>query len=653
MIKSGLLRSVAAVGTVLALSLLLLALSARDGSAQTFNPSGIFSLSSGAANTPATFTTSFNLPPQDLNFARNVSFIPPEWGVASASDLAIGTQVGTLSSQATLGILGAACAQILPVQFDLLNGSVNTADTISPLPAGQSNRLQPLKDDADSNGIPDGADKYPDYLNTLFPGITPKARMVGITIIKSAQNLPVVLNFVIFEPGTQLPPTNLIPDPLTFDPRLGFPSVTVLQDPSEPASPSAVTDFCAPLTANTDTFDNVRTNPGPGTYTFATFSRSQRDADGDGFENALDTCPFDPNNENPKEPTSPNPDKDGIDSACDNTSVFTPDPLFNNPLPWSANSPCRFGAGDDLLGGDCDGDFFLNRGDNCPQHHNPTQADGDNDGIGDECDTNPGTPDGAFIEVGLCRSVTIPGNGSSTEIACPNFQPFGNAPLPTGDGGGGGTGGTGGTGSTGGTGDGGGGTGGGTAVGGATIGVLTEEQVAAAKKTTAEAIFAELDKTLSIGESGLLIDPAEGFDTTSIDGSAPLVVVCAEKKQSGLEPVFGEEITFKIDSQPGSDASLEDETATTDADGIAETILNVGSTVGEIVVSTSSDKCGTGTTTVTVAEAVAGPDTGVGSLAPIASSIPAWAAIASGLGGAGLLGSLGAMAARIMRRRRQ
>jgi hypothetical protein len=44
--------------------------------------------------------------------------------------------------------------------------------------------------------------------------------------------------------------------------------------------------------------------------------------------------------------------------------------------------------------------------------------------------------------------------------------------------------------------------------------------------------------------------------------------------------------------------------------------------------------------------AVGGAETGVGSLAPVASSIPAWATIVSALGGAGLLGSLGAVAAR-------
>jgi hypothetical protein len=65
---------------------------------------------------------------------------------------------------------------------------------------------------------------------------------------------------------------------------------------------------------------------------------------------------------------------------------------------------------------------------------------------------------------------------------------------------------------------------------------------------------------------------------------------------------------------------------------------------------------GAGTTPTTTSDDAGGGvgSPGVGSLAPVVSSIPAWAAIASGLGGAGLLGSLGALAARVfgIRRRR-
>ena len=150
--------------------------------------------------------------------------------------------------------------------------------------------------------------------------------------------------------------------------------------------------------------------------------------------------------------------------------------------------------------------------------------------------------------------------------------------------------------------------------------------------------------------------------TVPVGGSTDIQAVCAEE-QNGVKPLPGKDITFKIDSQPGSGADLDGQaevTKTSDADGLAEATLNVGSTPGNIVVSADAGECGTKTVTVAVEAATAGGNgdaaggaaTGVGSLAPVAASIPAWAAIASGLGGAGLLGSLGALAARALRRRR-
>lgn len=666
-----LLRPFGAVAVAVALALLLLSLSSSDSSAnhQTltkFTPATTLNFSTNAANTSADVITTLNLPADNVNFGANVGFIPPEWGVAGAGDLPIGELVGTVDSVVQLGILSGPCAVQLDVHFDLLNGSVNTADTISGLPAGTDNRLQPLIDDVNpANGIPDGADRYPDYLNEIFPGITPKARLVGTTIITSASNLPVVLNFVLLDVGTQLPESDLIQDPPFLDDRLGFPSVTVLQDPTEPAAPSAVTDFCAPLQANTTIFDNVRSNPAPRTYTWVAFTASQRDADGDGFENILDTCPFQDNNENPKDAaTSENPDGDGLDSACDP----------NDP---NNSSPCGPGTGDDFFGSDCDADQFLNRGDNCPLEPNITQADDDNDGIGDACDIvgaggfgkGPNVADGEPIELCIVTQVDIGGGGPAdfVDIAigdtiCQNVAvaPGDGPPPPTptaapttdsdGDG-----------------------------VpdaddkcadtaSGASVDEkgCSKEQLEKVLEETKEDITTALGETLAQGEVGLGIDAT--FDTVDAGTSTDIVVVCAEK-QNGLKLLPGVDITFQIDSQPGSDADLDGQaemTVTTDAEGSAVAKLNVGSTPGEIVVSAEGGICGTATTTVTVeaGSAVAGAGTGptgaaggaatgIGSLAPVVGSIPAWAAIVSALGGAGLLGSLGAMAARILRRRRQ
>ena len=57
--------------------------------------------------------------------------------------------------------------------------------------------------------------------------------------------------------------------------------------------------------------------PEAGTYTFTTTAMSQRDAEGDGYENALDTCPLDPNQGNPRIKGDGDLDEDGLDAACD------------------------------------------------------------------------------------------------------------------------------------------------------------------------------------------------------------------------------------------------------------------------------------------------------------------------------------------------
>ena len=117
-----------------------------------------------------------------------------------------------------------------------------------------------------------------------------------------------------------------------------------------------------------------------GTYTIVTIAVGQPDADGDGIENFLDTCPFDVNVGDPRIKGDGDLDGDGLDAACD------PD--------------------DSNINSDEDLDGYLNRQDNCPlipngeegsnQVDDDVDDDGDrqNDGIGDDCDPNPLVFDG-------------------------------------------------------------------------------------------------------------------------------------------------------------------------------------------------------------------------------------------------------------------
>lgn len=488
----------------------------------------------------------FDISAPDANFGGNVGFIPDAIVAQIDSGTPVGAVVAQLSSVASLGLLNNACNSSIPVEFTMLNGSIDTSDTVSPKPPGQANALEPLALDSDNDGLANGVEKYPSYLNTEFNNAQPIIRSIGITLVPGVSDW-IVLNFVVFPKGTQLPDRPL------FDDSLGFPSAVILQDPTAPPSQSAISDFCSPLQTTTFTFghsrDNVctpdpsvspfcpqrppvdpsqpatldpdgcdsdtdesgcviRKNPADGSYTFTTWVVSQRDLDGDGHENGLDSCFNDaePNWDPRASDATFDADGDGLTTACD------PNPSVPSQ---ASDQSCPAGQ----TGPDEDRDCFSNRQDNCPLVPND-QTDDDGDGIGDApgCDPDPSTPSGERAEMCLATVLTIP-SSPVAEVLAPYSPPCVVAGAAQGPGGTGGTDGTGG-----------------------------------------------------------------GTDGTG-----------------------------------GGDG-----------------------TTG-----------GTGGTGGAAGGGAGGPDTGVGSLAPAVSSIPTWAAIASGLGGAGLLGSLGTFLSRFLHRRRR
>jgi hypothetical protein len=316
------------------------------------------------------------------NYQAQISFTPGDWGVAASADVPIGAVVGKLHADATLGWFNNPCSAdyggLLQLDFDpLMNCSIDTSNTIT---------FDDQLNDDNGNGLPDGCDKYPEYLNTMFPGMTPLTRHAGF---ERVSGIDLSLNFMTFEPGTDIP-DSAAPGVPNLSEDLGYVAMSVLNDPTAPLVKNQITDQCPPLGTETTyygvTKDHTntgadesgfawRTNPQyAGTYVFNGYTHSIRDADNDDIDNELDTCPHIANVGDPRVEYSGDPDGDGLDSACD------PTPSTNDDDP--------------------DGDGFPNRQDNCPLVDNEDQNDADYDGIGDACDQNDWNDDGDTTDPG-------------------------------------------------------------------------------------------------------------------------------------------------------------------------------------------------------------------------------------------------------------
>lgn len=375
----------------MAFALFLLSPVGTFGQSAFFDPCARLTLGTSAPNQPSDmhFTFGVGVGPdcqQDTGDDDAVQympdqvvlFTPPDWTIG---EVPVGVKVGTETSPWTAGLLNSGCLVRLNVPMDLLAGAIDRSRPIEAKPPGQPDRLSPLARDADANGIPDGAERWPTYLDGLASqrGMDLSkliARVVGFNTT-SVSGTTVVVNYLIFEPGAQ------IASSYTVDPALGYPMVRILQDPGAPtANFDPLSDLCSPYISEVTLFGDVegdpfRRNPGDGAYSFLTFVTSAPDGDGDGIENALDPCPtvadttWDPRA--PKTIGQPgDADGDGLPDSCD-------------PLPTHA-SICDSESG--IAGADEDCDGWMNRGDNCPLTFNVRQEDEDRDGLGAVCDPN-------------------------------------------------------------------------------------------------------------------------------------------------------------------------------------------------------------------------------------------------------------------------
>lgn len=386
-----------------------LALGAGSGNHTSFDPSAVHELSDDTAGVSSDIRTTFRLPKGDVQAERIIMFLPRDWGIAVDENLPGGAVVGDLTANVTVGRENGPCDSSLEAKFQLMDAATNLQDNV------------PYDDQFEVGevGLPSGVERYPDYLTRIFHEpvnnnvLQPMVRLYGQT---EDAGVPISFNLLVFEPGAVIKePSGRI---IGTDPRQGYPMVPVWQDEGDSNAnrePSPITDWCTPVEAELTVFgtsrDNettaadesgfdVRTNPRGGYYSFVTLAVSQRDADNDSYENALDACPFAENEGDPREPGSGDSDGDGLDDACD------PDDL-------SADE-------------DADGDGYLNREDNCPRKANgqdgDNQADVDFDDIGDACDRNP-EPSGETLALCLVSPVVVPPGGPPPQPRPQDLQP--------------------------------------------------------------------------------------------------------------------------------------------------------------------------------------------------------------------------------------
>ena len=312
--------------------------------------------------TPSDYKLDFSLKDKkDVNFGGVVGFIPPNWGITRGDKIPIGEPVGSLDALATLGLINSPCNQTLAVHFDMMNATTDKSLTVSmkdlELERGDTTAkgfgTKDFAEDKDGNGLLDAIDHWPEFIDRVTGPVQPFRRSAGIA---SVAGTPVLLQFLIYNPGTQFTlPSEDLNKLLPKDPALGYPTLVLLQDFGDPEvkpEPGPITDFCTPLTSTNIVFGKVY------------------DADRDGTDNKHDSCPYDPH------PLFGNHDADfdGLDSQCD--------------------------PNDNQKNEDQDGDGIDNFADNCPLVPNPDQKDTDGDGIGDACDKNPTVPDGE-IDLGM------------------------------------------------------------------------------------------------------------------------------------------------------------------------------------------------------------------------------------------------------------
>ncbi|MCH8814142.1 MAG: thrombospondin type 3 repeat-containing protein [Chloroflexi bacterium] len=233
------------------------------------------------------------------DFGEIVRFTPAAFGTPTVPPGAI---AGRMTQEITMGLLSNPCSTTIQTSVTLMTASTDVHDTIAPKPFGEADVMEPFALDADGNGLPDGIDRYPEFLNERFNDLQPVLRLFGTTFLQGSW---AVVNLVFFEPGVTLPIANRS---VPLDPTLGVPGVVVMNDPTTPPQSGPISDFCSPSIIDFTTLGYTLDNPCtpvavegvacPGTQSifenrgyplFPCEVGNRHDEDGDGIVN--DGCP--------------------------------------------------------------------------------------------------------------------------------------------------------------------------------------------------------------------------------------------------------------------------------------------------------------------------------------------------------------------------
>jgi hypothetical protein len=405
----------------------------------------------------------------------SINTLDPEFHIAKGtvddgtSTILEGQAIAGFRSLSTLGLAANPCSNGIWPEFILWNATIDTSpgNIVVLDPEGTADRYASLaiddlpdgggpNDDYGGKADPDSpiVDKYPDIALRQFDPdgtgdstggydpVQPWARYAGLTQVPPGGDWQ-LLQIYVFPPGLLQAafgsnPTNSVHPFVRVNPEEGWTHITILNDATATVSQkNPISDYCSESNVTAVVLGNPGgqarlTAPpvggggvdGEGSYLGAAYGASQRDTDGDGLENGLDTCPFTHNIDDPYDTNGV--DQDMIDPACD------PTPL--SPTKYDATLPeDGFAAGtcgdtldnggdtkadindDDChIGnaqGDIDGDEYSNSQDNCPLVWNDPNEDIENslprvsvapdggprgDGIGDPCDPDDAKADGLF-----------------------------------------------------------------------------------------------------------------------------------------------------------------------------------------------------------------------------------------------------------------